>query len=154
MYTKVLVPLDGSDLAGCTLEHVKKVASADGVSEVILLRVVQPIASTETIAWSQAGYTVKDLENMDIENAKHYLSLAAETLRTQGISARTEVIYGFPAESILDYAERNKVDLIIISTHGRSGVSRWPFGNVANKIAHQSQIPVLLITPRDCRSSK
>ena len=154
MYTKVLVPLDGSELAACALEHVKKVASADGISEVILLRVVEPIASAETIAWSQGGYTVKDLENMNLKRAQEYLSLAAETLRNQGISARTEVIYGFPAESILGYAERNKVDLIIISTHGRSGISRWAFGNVANKIASNSQIPLLLVTPRDCRSSR
>jgi nucleotide-binding universal stress UspA family protein len=154
MYTKVLVPLDGSELAACTLEHVKKVASADGVSEVILIRVVEPITSSEVIAWSQGGYTAKDLEKRNMGSAKDYLSLAAETLRNQGISARTEVIYGLPSESILGYAERNKVDLIIISTHGRSGISRWAFGSVANKVAHHSQIPVLLISPRDCRSGK
>jgi nucleotide-binding universal stress UspA family protein len=154
MYAKVLVPLDGSELAACTLEHVTKVAAKDGVSEVILLRVVEPISSTETLAWPQGGYSVKDLEDMNMQRAKDYLSLAAETLRKQGITARTEVTYGFPAESIMDYAEKNKVDLIMMATHGRSGISRWAFGNVANKIAHHSQIPLLLITPHDCRSNK
>jgi nucleotide-binding universal stress UspA family protein len=152
MYAKVLVPLDGSELAACVLEHLKKVVSKDGASEVILIRVVEPISSFELASWSQGGYTSKDIENMNMENAKAYLSLAAEKLRNQGISSQTKVIFGIPAESILEYAEKNYVDLIIISTHGRSGIVRWAFGSVANKIAHQSQIPVLLITPRDCRS--
>jgi nucleotide-binding universal stress UspA family protein len=154
MYTKILVPLDGSELSVCSLEHVKKVAAADGVSEVILLRVVEPISPGDAAAWSQAGYTITDVLNKNKAAAKDYLSQAANILINQGISVQTEVIEGRAAESILDYAEKNEVELIIISTHGRSGISRWTFGSVADRVVRHSTIPVLTITPSGCRAGK
>ena len=107
MYKKILVPLDGSELSVCSVEHVKKVAAAEGVSEVILLRVLEPIASNDAAAWAMAGYSVIDLVNKNKTLASGYLSQAAEELNKQGISARTAVIEGSAAEAILDYAEKN-----------------------------------------------
>jgi nucleotide-binding universal stress UspA family protein len=154
MYTKILVPLDGSELSECTLEHVKKVASVGSSSEVILLRVVEPISTNDAAAWSQSGYTITDVQNKNKTSAQEYLSQAATQLINQGISARTEVIEGRATESILDYAENNKVELIVMSTHGRSGISRWTFGSVADRVVRHSPIPVLVISPPGCRSGK
>jgi nucleotide-binding universal stress UspA family protein len=153
MYTKILVPLDGSELSACSLEHVKQIAGV-GMSEVILLKVIEPVASNDAAAWSQAGYTVTDLMDKNKTLAKNYLSQAADKLKNQGISARVEVIEGRAAESILDYAQKNKVELIIISSHGRSGISRWTFGSVADRVVHHSQIPVLVISPPGCRPAQ
>lgn len=153
MYNKILVPLDGSELSECSLEHVKQVVGGNA-SEVILLRVFEPISSNDAAAWSQAGYTITEVQNKNQVVAKDALTQAAKKLINQGISARVEVIEGRVAESILDYAEKNQVDLIIMSTHGRSGISRWTFGSVADKVARHSPIPVLLISPPGCRSGK
>jgi nucleotide-binding universal stress UspA family protein len=154
MYSKILVPLDSSELAECSLEHVKRNTSTNGASEVILLRVVEPTNSNDAAAWAQAGYMLADVERKNKDIAKKYLSQVEERLRSEGISARAEVIEGRAAESIIDYAEQNKVDLIIMSTHGRSGISRFAFGSVADKVARHSPIPVLIVSPAGCRDTK
>jgi len=154
MYTKILVPLDGSELSECSLEHVKQAAVAGGISEVILLRVIEPLSPNDADTWSRSGYTIADAQNKNKVVANNYLSQAAQKLVNQGISARAEVMEGRAAESILDYAEKNKVELIIISTHGRSGISRWTFGSVADRVVRHSPIPVLVISPPGCRSGK
>jgi nucleotide-binding universal stress UspA family protein len=151
MFAKILVPLDGSELSECSLERVKQAAAGGGTTEVILLRVIEPVTSNEASAWMQAGYTVTDVQNKNKTAARDYLAQAAERLIKQGISTRGEVVEGRAAESILDYAEKNKVDLILISTHGRSGISRWTFGSVADRVVRHSPIPVLLISPPGCR---
>ncbi len=151
MYSKILVPLDGSELAECSLEHVKRMASRGGVSEVILLRVVEPIAPNDAVPWVQANYTISDIQRKRREEAKQYLEIAAENLIKSGVPARGEVIDGRAAESIIDYAREHQVDLILISSHGRSGIARWALGSVADRVLRHSAIPTLLITPPGCR---
>jgi nucleotide-binding universal stress UspA family protein len=84
-----------------------------------------------------------------------YLAGLADTLNRDGIKVKTSVIHPRPlkttAEVIIDYAEENKVDLIIMSTHGRSGISRWAFGSIADKVVHYSKTPVMIVTPSQCR---
>jgi nucleotide-binding universal stress UspA family protein len=154
MYTRILVPLDGSELSECSLEHIKELAAVGGVSEVVLLRVVEPLAPNDAAAWSGSGYTITDVQNKNKASALDYLSRLAAKLTDQGITTRSEVIEGRAAESILDYADENKMELIVISTHGRSGISRWTFGSVADKVVRHSHIPVLVISPTGCRSGK
>ena len=77
MYTKILVPLDGSELAECSLEHVKKVVAMNNNSEVILLRVIEPISSNDASAWAQAGYAIVDVIGRNRTNAEKDLSHAA-----------------------------------------------------------------------------
>jgi nucleotide-binding universal stress UspA family protein len=152
VYNKILVPLDGSELSMRSLESVKQVAAV-GVSDVILLTVVEPISPKEATLWELAGYKLTDVRKKNQADARDYLSQAAKTLNNQGISARVEVIEGRAAESILDYAEKNKIELIIISTHGRSGITRWAFGSVADRVVRHSPIPVLVISPVGRKSS-
>ena len=75
------------------------------------------------------------------------------TTKKEGVGTRTIVVDGNPAEEIMNYAERNGIDLIVISSHGRSGASRWLFGSVAEKVSRHSTIPVLLISAPGCRSA-
>ena len=78
MYNRILVPLDGSEFSECSLGHVKQVAAAGGLSEVILLRVMEPVSTNDAAASSQAGYTITEVQNKNKAAAQDYLSRAAE----------------------------------------------------------------------------
>ena len=151
MYKKILVPLDGSELAECALEHVKIIALGCNVPEVVLLRVVEPTyLGADALSASSIMYS--DLINQIQQEAENYIKAATQKfLQLSGITAHFTLAYGNAADEILKYAQNNQVDLIIMTTHGRSGVSRWLFGNVADRVSHHSIVPVLIIAPPGCR---
>ena len=157
MYQKVLVPLDGSKLAECVVEHVKSIATGCQVPTVVLLRVVEPISPPAYFNLRHEmdeDTTYRDAKEKAEAEAKSYLSEMAERLKAEGIAVENDMAYGLPADEILNYAEQKQVDLIVMSTHGRSGISRWFSGSVSEKVVGQSPIPVLIVTPRGCRKSK
>jgi nucleotide-binding universal stress UspA family protein len=151
MYKKVLVPLDGSELAECVLPHLETIAGGCGLQNVILLRVVEPF-------YPMVGYVGEEVGMIDINRinkdaktaAENYLRQLAEKVNYKGVKIKWEVVMGGEAESIADYARKNEVDLIIIATHGRSGVSRWVMGSVADKVLRSSCVPVLMIRAPGC----
>jgi nucleotide-binding universal stress UspA family protein len=150
MYKKMLVPLDGSEFSECVLDHVRAIAKGCQVPEVVLLGAAEPVTH-------QVYYMIgmeNRLDDMQKETEKYvegYLSKAADVLKKDDIAAKTVVVSGRPAEEILDYVNKNQVDLIVMSTHGRSGVSRWVLGSVTDRVVRSSKAPVLTITPRECR---
>jgi len=151
MYRKILVPMDGSKLAECVVEHVKSIATGCQVPTVVLLRVVEPIGPPGYLPRGVAEDTYRDARETAEIQAKDYLNGMAERLKAEGIAVETDIAVGLPADEILDYAAQNRVDLIVMSTHGRSGISRWWSGSVAEKVVSQSLIPVLIVTPPGCR---
>jgi nucleotide-binding universal stress UspA family protein len=133
MYDRILVPLDGSDLARAIIPRVQTMASAHG-SEVILLEVLP-----------QSGVLPKTAAKERREAEEHLMAVEQELLDA-GVNARHTIRHGSdPAAEIVDYAEVNDVDLIAMSTHGRSGVSRWVFGSVASKVLRGTSKPILLV---------
>ena len=145
MYKKILAPLDGSGFSECSLEHVRTVAIGCQVPEVVLLMVVEPI---KTIAYAEtSGDWVAEKEKHNQAEAEKYLSELAENLEGEGVVVQAAVIHGNPAEEILDYAKNNQVGLIVMSTHGRSGISRWAFGSVTDRVLRHSAVPVLITPP-------
>jgi len=152
MYKKILVPLDGSELAECALSHVRAIATGCRVPEVVLLGVVEPISQPVYAAFGDEQ--VRDIQKATQAYANDYLLKVAGGLKEDGIVVQTVVVSGRPAEGILDYASNNQADLIIMSTHGRSGVSRWVLGSVAEKVVRRSVAPVLIISPPGCRGSE
>ena len=157
MYQKVLVPLDGSKLAECVVEHVKSIATGCQVPTVVLLRVVEPFSPPTYFNLRhemETEDTYRDAKEKAEAQAKNYLSEMAERLKAEGITVENDMAYGLPADEILNYAEQKQVDLIVMSTHGRSGISRWFSGSVTQKVVGQSLIPVLIVPPRGCRKSK
>jgi nucleotide-binding universal stress UspA family protein len=154
MYQKVLVPLDGSKLAECVVEHVKSIATGCQVPTVVLLQVVEPIGLRGYLPHGMAEDTYRDAKETAEIQAKNYLNEMAERLKAEGIAVETDVADGLPADEILSYAEEKGVDLIVMSTHGRTGVSRWFSGSVVEKVVSQSLIPVLVVTPPGCRISR
>ena len=142
MYKKILVPLDGSELAECVLPYVEAMAANDNV-EVTFLYVIQPL----DVPLTKPDFK-KRIESEAKTAADDYLKNLIGKL-TYGGSAKGKVIMGKVAENVVKYAAKNKMDLIIMATHGRSGVSLWVSGSVAEKILHASKIPVWLIRAAD-----
>jgi nucleotide-binding universal stress UspA family protein len=153
MYQKILVPLDGSELSECSLEHVKAVASGCRVPETVLFRAVEPLSAETVSALAQAGDSVLREAELDNQNkAGKYLDKVRDRLKKDGLAVKTVVVDGPAAEEILDYAQKNRIDLIVMASHGRSGISRWFFGSVAQKVLQHSPVPVLMVSPSGCRA--
>ena len=136
MYKSILVPLDGSDLAETILPEIEKVASCMK-ARMILLRVCR--------AHVFPGLDPTKAEVEVIRKAERYLNEIAKQLISKGFDAEIHVRYGDVAEEILNHSRRNDIDLISMSTHGRSGLGRWLLGSVTEKIVRHSEKPVLLL---------
>jgi nucleotide-binding universal stress UspA family protein len=167
MLQKILVPLDGSELAEAAIPYVKEIGRRCEQLEVVLLQVVRlpqgrsaPVYKRQDAAFpAMMADSPADLEtarypiyrDQEIESARAEVEAAltptAQQLRSDDISVRIAVAFGRPAQEIVDFAEREDIDLIAMSTHGRSGLSRWILGSVADKVLRGTQLPVLLVRP-------
>ena len=149
MYKKILVPLDGSQIAEYVIPHIEAIAG-NSSAEVELISVVEPveIPTRGKIALSEDD--IKSINKDAKEEAHKYLHHIAKRLDRADIKARTVVITGKPADSLVDYAGHNDIDLIIMATHGRSGITRWFFGSIAEKLMRAVEIPILLVKANGC----
>jgi len=151
MFEKLLVCLDGSELAEQILPYVREEALHFG-SKVVLLRVVAAPSTAPIAAAGGAGYTAETVDRQvhdEVREAKAYLQRLAQPLREKGLDVECVTVDGWPVgDAIVSYAESNKVSLIAIATHGRSGLGRLAFGSVADSVLRKSGLPVLLIRPR------
>jgi nucleotide-binding universal stress UspA family protein len=163
MYKKILVPLDGSKLAECALPHAEELAKGCNTEEVTLISVTERLTgqtmapemrelsrSSERQDVYGSGPEVKVTFGKMKKHAQRYLGRIAEELEAKGIKVRTEVLLGKPAEQIASFAEKNGTDIIVMSSHGRSGPSRWAFGSVADRVLRSSCVPVLMIRAPGC----
>jgi len=151
MYKKIMVPLDGSELAECVLPHVETIAKACDVRNVIFVRVAETFYSAPTGGGFLFGdEEIKRFDAEHVAAAEKYLEQLVNRLDYGKVNIQTEVLAGKPAESLAEYATKNEVDLIIIATHGRSGVSRWVWGSVADRILRSSCVPVLMVRAPGC----
>lgn len=151
MYQKIMVPLDGSKLAESVLSHVMAIAGGCGVQNIVFVRVVEPaqIPTTE----EGVVLTLEQLEEINRKSegaARGYLKQIISQMKLKGVNLQSVVIRGKPSESIVDYANGNNIDLIVIATHGRSGISRWVWGSVADRILRYTCVPVLMIRVPGC----
>lgn len=149
MYIKILVPLDGSKLAECVLPHVESIAKGCGAEEVIFLRVWEPLQ-----VWSGENTFKSDAEvsqwNADKKaEAENYLNTLVAKTKYDGIQISGDVMSGRPAQTITEYATKNKVDMIIIANHGCSGPSQMFTGNVASRLIQNPKAPILMINTPD-----
>jgi nucleotide-binding universal stress UspA family protein len=142
MYQKVLVPLDGSELAECVLPQVRNLARDGVVGEIILLNVVEVPS-----VWVAEGFDFITLKNNQMVAKQKYLAGLQSQLKSEGMKVNVEVLEGETSHSIIEYTKENHVDLIVIATHGYKGIKRVMFGSVALKVLHDAHVPVLLIRP-------
>lgn len=149
MYRRILVPLDGSKLAECVLPHVAVLAKGCNTEEVILVSVTERLTGrTRAPEISELSHTTGEVTlpvgKME-RQAQRYLRRIAKKLQAKGITVQTKVLLGKPAEEIAAYAEDAGCELIVMASHGRSGLSRWAFGSVADKVFRASRIPILMV---------
>jgi nucleotide-binding universal stress UspA family protein len=143
MYRRILVPLDGSEVAECAFPHMQVVAAGCNVVEVLLLRVIGPLPLPGDYIISE-GDRIR-LESQHRSEAQSYLERITRQLGESGMDVRNDITEGDAAERIVDYADKHGVDLIVMATHGRSGIGRWALGSVADRVVHHSHVPVLLV---------
>ena len=150
MYKKVLVPLDGSDLAECMLSHLKSLFKDGSVGEVTLLNIV-----TIDIPWAElegGHFNFEALRKQVFTSSKEYLAKVESRLGAEGIKVNAVSLEANrPAETITEYAKKQGMELIIMATHGHSGFKKLLLGSVASGVLNQSPVPVLLIRPEACR---
>ena len=144
MYNKILVPLDGSELAEVTLWYAARLAGRLQAS-LTLVYVTQPDELTSPHMYECY------LKDTIVKVKAHADEIRAET-KDGDITVDYKILKGDPAEEIVDYADKNKIDLIILSTQGKSGIKRWAMGNVANKVVGATRKQVLLIRARGAQS--
>ena len=155
MYKKIIVPLDGSELAECVLPHVEIIAQGCEMPEITFLYVIKPSGNWEN--WN--------IIHREREKATDYLEKQVKSAMDKGLNAQFEILVGNPAEGTMDYAgepvgdpasgityyaTKKGADLIIMATHGRSGISRWAHGSTADRVLRSSSIPVLMVRAQGC----
>jgi nucleotide-binding universal stress UspA family protein len=149
MYTKILIPLDGSELAEIVRPYVKWFLEVSEVNEIVFLRVVEPFRVAGGL---EAKVTREEKDRIERDAAvlaRKYLDKIAGKFKDSRIKINRVVLVGKPAKTIAEYVGKSDVDLIIMATHGFSGVHRWVRGSVAEEIVHAARAPVFLVTPRD-----
>jgi nucleotide-binding universal stress UspA family protein len=134
---KILVPLDGSPTAEAALPTAVELARENPGATLVLVRAAEaePLALGDSV--SAQVYAVRD--------AEEYLDAVARRLTGQGLTITTSVWYGPPATSIVEAAAAGKVDLIVMNSHGRSGLNRLVLGSVAEHVLRGTHTPVLLL---------
>ena len=151
----VIVPLDESKLAEGILSHVEAMAEQRGtdIVEVVLVGVCEPPVIPSDYPEGE-GMPVSWEERVQQETAacqvgsKKYRSGIEKRLRDAGINVSSQTLVGRVADEIIDYAAKTPFSLIAMSTHGRSGVSRWVYGSVAERVLVGASSPILLVRPR------
>ncbi|MBT4126985.1 MAG: universal stress protein [Chloroflexi bacterium] len=152
MYGKILVPVDDIESAGLALTNAKDLAKATGAS-LVLLHVVTPdhplVISDEHVAGVHAAAAVVEQaqqdESVHLANQQSKLQAAADEISAEGVSASAEAVLGNAHDEIVRAVKDSGADLVILSTHGRRGVSRALLGSVADEVVHDVDVPVMLV---------
>lgn len=138
MYERVLVPTDGSEGVESAAEHAIDIARTYGAELHVLYAV-------DTASLSVEVNTAAIIEDLEAEGAEATAEVAEQAEAAGVERVRTEVIHGIPHETILDYAEDNAADLVVMGTHGRTGLDRYLIGSVTEKVVRKSDVPVLTV---------
>lgn len=144
MFQNILVPLDGSVQAEQAIPIAARAARASQ-GTITLVRV---LSSAELLPYIFAALEPSTY-SVDVETSNAYLQAVAQGPDLTDVTVRTEVHTGLAASTILDRIRANNADLVVMTSHGRSGLVRWALGSVASKVARQSEAPVLVIREAD-----
>ena len=147
MSKKILIPLDGSELSEQALGETLSLTPAQ--RELVILH-VNPAPLLGPAAWSSADLTA--IRSQESTAARSYLHRRAQELRDEGHQVTAEVLEGDPADVILDYAEEQGIDLIVMTSRGRSGLGRFLLGSVADKVVRHAPCAVMVVGKRSWKS--
>lgn len=144
MFQHIMVPLDGSELAEQALPYARYLARTTGGRLHVVLAVEPPSA----VRAHGLGAPVNVYEQVIAEQrreAEEYLDRIRERVQAEGLAVQVKRLDGHPPDVLLDYAREAGIDLMVMTTHGRSGRSRWSLGSVADRVAHGGAVAVLLV---------
>jgi len=142
---KILVPLDGSELGEVAIPYAEALAQVLG-AEIVLFQAFTPPTLEGAYRYSSIpATTLKEAEEHIRESTMAYLDSLGKAFRKKGLTISSVVRSGSAADQILEYAEANQIDLIAMSTHGRSGIGRWVLGSVTDKVLHAGDTAVLTV---------
>jgi nucleotide-binding universal stress UspA family protein len=180
MYNKVLVPLDGSDLAELALPHLVEIAAGCHIPDVFLVSATEHLKGRVAGAWLAEETSAREihvapdtsplligssytgalyssdssrLKNIPADmgrmakTALNYLIRKSAELETKGLHVELRVLVGNPADEIIGFAREQQIDLIVMAASNKSGLGRWDTASIADKIAKDCDIPVLLVKP-------
>ncbi len=142
--TRILVPLDGSELAEQALPAAASIARATH-RPLVLARVIPITQVPNTFGAPLPAETFQQLADEEQQLAAEYLEQMATSLRPQGLTLQTCVGHGEPASTLLDLALAFQVGLIVMTSHGRTGLARLALGSVADRLVRDGHVPVLLV---------
>lgn len=148
-YKHILIPLDGSELAEAALVEACSLAQLNQ-AEIMLLQVISPV--DHLVANDNYIQFIDELLTMYKDSARQYLESVSSREECKDLKVYLAIEIGSAAEIIIDYAHREPIDLIVMATHGRSGLQRWVYGSVADKVLCGANLPVLLVrahSPRE-----
>jgi nucleotide-binding universal stress UspA family protein len=156
MFKRLLVPLDGSRFASRALRYAAEVAQRFG-AEVILIQVIKPatpvIDAGAPVGVSPAAAEIVlqaalEADKRNAARARRYLSGKVRAIRSRRIRSSYHVLMGEAARSIMEFSEKENIDLVVMTTHGKSGLRRALMGSVADVVIRESGKPVLVIRPQ------
>jgi universal stress protein A len=162
MYKKILVPLDGSRFSNRALKYAVDLAQQYKAS-LLLVQVVEPVRPippvdptglTSPVASQITFDQATRADRRHLSRAKRYLAGKVREMKAKKIPAEYRAVEGDAADNIMILARKNKVDLITMTTHGRSGFRRAIMGSVADKVIRESGDPVLVVRPYQRRRRK
>jgi len=140
---RILVPLDGSGVGAAAIPHVEALAQALG-AELVLFQVLETVTTWTGLEAGASQHMPQGEENI-LASALPYLEGVEQRLNKRGLTTSSVAALGSPADQIISYAEAHDIDLIAMSTHGRSGIGRWVFGSVTDKVLHAGNTAVLVV---------
>lgn len=141
-YRHILVPLDGSKLAELALEDACQLAELNQ-AKVTLLHVASPVEEVIGAGTDHPIFIDQQWESKRVKTLRYLSDLINKM--PQGLEVHPEVEMGIAAETIIDYANRHNIDLIVMATHGRSGFKRLLYGSVAESVLHEADVPILMV---------
>jgi nucleotide-binding universal stress UspA family protein len=156
MFKRLLVPLDGSRFGSRALRYATEVAQRFG-AEVILIRVIRPttpVISAGTygvVSPAESEIAVQAALEADKRNAaraKRYLRAKVRAIRSRHTKASYQIAIGDPSKSIIEFSTKENIDLVVMTTHGKSGLKRAVMGSIADVVIRESGKPVLVIRPQ------
>jgi nucleotide-binding universal stress UspA family protein len=150
MYRKIMVPLDGSAMAECVLPHVETIGRGCSAVKIVLVRVEEPVEAPAAARIRFTEKEIKEFESDKVALAQDYLDKLAAKLGYDWVQVETRVLAGPVSQQLVDYAKNNEIDLIVLATHGRSGIGRWVWGSTADRLLRYSCTPVFMVRAPGC----
>lgn len=146
MYQRIVVPLDGSRWSESAIPRASELARVHD-AELVLLHIYQPKDSDYAGQWALAGH--QQIAEQSLGQMQEQLAAMRNRLRAEGLRARDVIIRGTnPAQTICDFVEsEDGISMVVMSTHGRTGLARWLVGSVAQQVIKHARCPVMLVYP-------